>query len=72
VIEKLRNKEKRLTFISDLLLLLAMFFLPFGFDFVQYFLISLVGSILGANLILYFISGLFFTGYFLLRKYKNK
>jgi hypothetical protein len=49
-------------------LMLAMFFNPFGFDAVQYYLITVTGSILYANLILYCISGLFFGLYFYFRK----
>ncbi len=48
-------------------LVLAMFFNPFGFDVVQYYLITLTGSLMKANLVLYSISGLFFGLYFLLR-----
>lgn len=55
----------------DTSLMLAMFFLPFGFDIVQYYLLSITGNIWKANVIMYFISGLFFTSYFLLRKRTN-
>ncbi len=48
-------------------LVLAMFFNPFGFDVVQYYLITLTGGLMKANLVLYCISGLFFGLYFLLR-----
>jgi hypothetical protein len=69
---KLKQKEGRLTLYKDTSLMLAMFFLPFGFDVVQYTLISITGNIWKANIIMYFISGLFFIFYFLLQKRVNK
>lgn len=71
-IKKLGNKEKRLTFYKDTSLMFAMFFLPFGFDIVQYYLITITGDVWKANIIMYFISGLFFTSYFSLRRRLNK
>jgi hypothetical protein len=54
--------------IATLCLMLAMFFNPFGFDIVQYFLIQLTGSLWKANAVLYCIAGLFFGFYILLRR----
>jgi hypothetical protein len=71
-LKKLKNKEKRLVLYKDTSLMLAMFFLPFGFDVVQYMLMSITGNIWRANIIMYFISGLFFIFYFLLRKRVSK
>jgi hypothetical protein len=71
-LKKLKDREKRLMFYKDTSLMFAMFFLPFGFDIVQYYLISITESIWSANIIMYFISGVFFTSYFLLLKYINK
>lgn len=70
-IKKLGNKEKRLTFYKDTSLMFV-FFLPFGFDIVQYYLITITGDVWRANIIMYFISGLFFTSYFSLRRRLNK
>lgn len=41
-------------------MMIALFFNPFGFDIVQIWLISLTGSLLGANLILYALAAAFF------------
>jgi hypothetical protein len=49
-------------------LMLAMFFNPFGFDIVQYQLVCLTGNLWKANLILYFVSVLFFGLSFLSQK----
>jgi hypothetical protein len=49
-------------------LMLAMFFNPFGFDIVQYQLVCLTGNLWKANLILYFVSALFFGLSFLSQK----
>jgi hypothetical protein len=71
-LKTIKNKEKRLVLYKDTSLMLAMFFLPFGFDVVQYTLMSITGNIWRANIIMYFISGLFFIFYFLLRKRVSK
>jgi hypothetical protein len=57
--------------VSVKLLMLGMFFNPLGFDAVQYWLISLTGSLWYANLVLYFISGFFFGLSFLFKKYSK-
>jgi len=67
---KVRNKTWKQIFIGNVAvkcLMLGMFFNPFGFDAVQYYLYTLTGSLMKANLILYCISGLFFGLYFLLK-----
>jgi hypothetical protein len=53
--------------IATLCLTLALFFNPFGFDIIQYWLIDHLGSIWRANFVLYCIAGLFFGLYLLLR-----
>jgi hypothetical protein len=62
-IQSLKDKRKRLTFFKDLTLSLCLFFNPFGFDAVQYFLINLTGNIWRANIFLYCIAGIFFSLY---------
>ena len=65
------EKTWRKIFLENLsvkFLMIAMFFNPFGFDAVQYYLFTLTGSLWYANLILYCISGLFFGLYFYFRK----
>jgi hypothetical protein len=54
--------------LSQVFLMLALFFNPFGFDAVQYSLILLTGSLWKANFVLYCIAGLFFGLYIYFRK----
>jgi hypothetical protein len=54
------NKQK----IATLFLMIAMFLNPMGFDVVQLTLIELTGSLLRANLALYFLAAFFFGFYF--------
>jgi hypothetical protein len=68
VIRKMKNKKTILTIFKDISLMLGMFFLPFGFDIVQYYLISLTGNIWRANLSLYVISGFFFSLHLIFKK----
>jgi hypothetical protein len=59
--------------LATLCLMLAMFFNPFGFDIIQYWLMESLGSIWRANFALYCIAGSFFGAYILLRtKLKDK
>jgi hypothetical protein len=58
--------------LATLCLMTAMFFNPFGFDLVQYWLIETLGSLWKANFALYCIAGVFFGFYIgLTRKKKN-
>ena len=66
IIQKL--KEKKLSFYKDISLALCLFFNPFGFDVVQYYLLTLTGDIWKANFVLYCIAGFFFGCYILLSK----
>lgn len=52
------------TKLATLFLMLGMFFNPFGFDAIQIMLMSLTGSYLGANLVLYCLAGFCFGLYF--------
>jgi len=58
--------------ISQICLMLALFFNPFGFDAVQYSLILWTGTLLRANLVLYGIAGLFFGLYIYFRRISKK
>ena len=59
--------------LATLCLMTAMFFNPFGFDIVQWWLIQKTGNLWKANAALYCIAGLFFILYILLRpKKENK
>jgi hypothetical protein len=54
--------------LSQIFLMLALFFNPFGFDAVQYSLILLTGSLWKANFVLYCIAAVFFGLYIYFRK----
>lgn len=58
--------------ISQILLMLALFFNPFGFDAVQYSLILWTGSLWKANFVLYCIAGVFFGLYIYFRSLSKK
>ena len=51
--------------------MLAMFFLPFGYDFLFKLIMEAVGSFWVADLVFYGISGFFFASYILLSKWLN-
>lgn len=67
-IKALKEKRKRFIFYKDISLMLAMFFLPFGYDALFLLIMKLTGSYFKADLIFYGISGCFFTIHFLLQK----
>jgi hypothetical protein len=70
-----KNRTWRRTFqdnLSQIFLMLALFFNPFGFDAVQYSLMLWTGSLWKANFILYCIAAVFFGFYFYLRKLSKK
>jgi hypothetical protein len=71
-IKKLKDKNKRLLFYKDTSLMLAMFFLPLGYDALFKLMMELTGSYWGADVIFYSISGCFWLSYILLTKYLNK
>jgi hypothetical protein len=58
--------------LSQLFLMLALFFNPFGFDAVQYSLMLWTGSLWKANFILYCVAAVFFGFYLYLRKLYKK
>ena len=58
--------------ISQIFLMLALFFNPFGFDAVQYSLILWTGSLLKANLVLYGIAAVFFGLYIYFRRLSKR
>jgi hypothetical protein len=68
----LRRTRNRMTFFRDASLMLAMFFLPFGYDFLFKLIMELTGSYWIADAIFYGVSGMFFVSYFLLSKHLNK
>lgn len=71
-LKSLKDRNVRLNFYKDMSLALCLFFNPFGFDVVQYYLMEITGTVWRANLIMYCIAGLFFGSYILLSKSLNK
>jgi hypothetical protein len=71
-LKKLKDKNRRLLFYKDTSLMLAMFFLPLGYDALFKLMMELTGSYWGADVIFYSISGCFWLSYILLTKYLNK
>lgn len=65
----LRKQRKRLEYYRQLSLMLAMFFLPLGYDGLFALLMELTGSFWITDLIFYCISVLFFIFYYLLNRY---
>lgn len=69
------RKTWRRTFqdnLSQIFLMIALFFNPFGFDAVQYALILWTGSLWKANFTLYCIAALFFGLYIYFRRLSKK
>ena len=52
--------------------MLAMFFLPFGYDFLFKLIMEVSGSYWVADIVFYCISGSFWLSYILLTRYLNK
>jgi hypothetical protein len=71
-IKSLKEKKKRLEFYRDSSLMLAMFFLPFGYDALFKLMMDITGSYWGADVVFYSISGCFWLSYILVTKYLNK
>jgi hypothetical protein len=72
ITKKLENKESRLMLYRDTSLMLAMFFLPLGYDALFKLLMDITGSYWGADVVFYSISGCFWLSYILLTKRLNK
>jgi hypothetical protein len=64
----LRKTKKRLKALREASLMLAMFFLPFGYDALFALIMELTGSYWIADAIFYGISGCFFVLYILLSR----
>jgi len=71
-IKKLKEKEKRLILYKDTSLMLAMFFLPLGYDALFKLIMDLSGSYWVADAVFYSISGCFWLLYILLTRHLNK
>jgi len=66
-----REKQKN-NFYKDTSLMLAMFFLPFGYDALFKLIMDMSGSYWVADIVFYSISGCFWLSYILLTKSLNK
>jgi hypothetical protein len=71
-IKQLKKKEDRLLLYKDLSLMLAMFFLPLGYDALFKLLMTLTGSYWAADAIFYSISGSFWLSYIFFSKRLSK
>lgn len=69
---KVQERNARLERLAVWSTYIALFFNPLGFDFVQFWLFELTGSIWAANFMLYMIAGAFFALSWILRKMKKK
>jgi hypothetical protein len=66
-----QNKKKRLELFKNLSLMLAMFFLPLGYDALFKLIMDLTGSYWAADAVFYSISGCFWLSYILLSRYSR-
>jgi hypothetical protein len=71
---RIRKEGKRMfqDNLSQMFLMVALFFNPFGFDAVQYVLILWTGSLWKANFVLYSIAAVFFGLYIYFRRLSKK
>jgi hypothetical protein len=70
--KRLKDKHRRLVLYKDTSLMLAMFFLPLGYDALFKLMMEVTGSYWGADAIFYSISGCFWLSYILLTRHLNK
>jgi hypothetical protein len=68
-IKQFQKKETRIVLYRDMSLMLAMFFLPLGYDALFKLMMDLTGSYWGADIVFYSISASFWLSYILLSKY---
>jgi hypothetical protein len=71
-LKKLKEKQKRNQFLKDTSLILAMFFLPFGYDALFKLIMDLSGSYWIADITFYSISGSFWLLYIYFTRLSNK
>ena len=72
LIQKFQDKQTRVGFMKETSLMLAMFFLPFGYDALFKMIMDLSGSYWVADAVFYSISGCFWLSYILLTKRLNR
>lgn len=68
----LRKTKRRISTLRELSLMLAMFFLPLGYDFLFKFIMEASGSYWMADIIFYSISGFFWLCFILLSRHSNR
>jgi hypothetical protein len=66
-----KDRIKRFTFYKDTSLLLAMFFLPFGYDFLFKLIMDATGSYWAADIAFYCLSGSFWLSFIYWSRYIN-
>jgi hypothetical protein len=66
------KKTTQLSLYRDISLMLAMFFLPLGYDMLFRLIMEMTGSYWAADAVFYSISGFFWLVYILLTKHLNK
>jgi hypothetical protein len=71
-IKSLKEKENRLILYKDTSLMLAMFFLPFGYDALFKLIMDVSGSYWVADIVFYSISACFWLSYILFTRLVNK
>jgi hypothetical protein len=72
ITEILKDKERKLLLFKETSLMLAMFFLPLGYDALFKLIMDVTGSYWAADIVFYSISGCFWLSYILLTRYLNK
>jgi len=65
-------RRKKLRTMREGSLMMAMFFLPLGYDALFKLAMDLTGSYWGADIVFYSISGCFWLSYILLSRYLSK
>jgi hypothetical protein len=63
-----RKKKKQLMLMKDISLMAAMFFLPFGYDFLFKWIMDVTGSYWTADITFYTISGIFWIIFVIVSK----
>jgi hypothetical protein len=71
-LQKYNDKKIRLEFLKESSLMLAMFFLPFGYDALFKMIMDATGSYWAADIVFYSISGSFWLSYILLTRHLRK
>jgi hypothetical protein len=66
------NRKRKLEVYRQTSLMLAMFFLPFGYDMLFKMIMEVTGSYWTADAVFYSVSGFFWLCYILLTRYLNK